>query len=82
MGNLPLCTKCHCSMTPVNGPIVFTDTSSKNNKATITWLGGDSAQWHKKVLMLKDAFVQISMLAAIHYAFQLFSQEPLNITTD
>lgn len=32
--------------------------------------------------MLKNAFVQILELAAIRNAFQLFSQEPLNIVTD
>lgn len=32
--------------------------------------------------MLKNAFVQILELAAIRNAFQLFSQEPLNIITD
>lgn len=69
-------------MTSVNGPTVLADTPSKTNKAAAIWHGGDSAQWHKRELMLKDASVQSLELAAICSAFQLFSQEPLNITTD
>lgn len=69
-------------MTPVNRPTVFTNASSKTNKGAVIWHMGDSVQWHKRVLTLKDASVQILELAALRYTFQLFSQEPLNIVTD
>ncbi|KAI1241636.1 hypothetical protein IHE44_0005119 [Lamprotornis superbus] len=45
MGNLPLYAECHCSMTPVNRPTVFTDTSSSTNKAVI---------WHEPLDIITD----------------------------
>lgn len=65
-------------MTPIDGQTVFMDASSK---AAVVWHISDSAQWHKKVLTLKDPSMQILELAAIFYGFQLFSQELLNIVT-
>lgn len=69
-------------MTPINGLTVFTSASSRTNKAVVVWHISDSAQWHKKVLTMENASLQILELTAIQYAFQLFSQEPVNIVTD
>lgn len=69
-------------MTPVNGLTVFTDASSRTNKAVVVWCVSDSAQWHRNVLTMENQSVQILELAAIQCALQKFSQEPLNIVTD
>ena len=61
---------------------VFRDASSRTSKVAVEWCKGDCAQWHKRVLTPPNASVQILELSAIHYAFQLFSHELLNIVTD
>ncbi|NXK43474.1 POK19 protein, partial [Piprites chloris] len=65
-------------MTPLPGPTVFTDGSSKTHKVAVTWYDGH--RW-QHIVELQDGSPQVVELCAVTMAFQHFSC-PLNLITD
>ncbi|RMC05649.1 hypothetical protein DUI87_17734 [Hirundo rustica rustica] len=67
------------SQEPVQGPIVFIDSSGRAGKAIVTWR--DGSKW--QVLGgHEDGSAQLVALRAAVMAFQRFSQEPFDLVTD
>ncbi|KAJ7409103.1 endogenous retrovirus group K member 18 Pol protein-like protein [Pitangus sulphuratus] len=82
VGNLPLMTAYHYWPQLVEGITVFTDASGWSRKAAVTWVNPTTGQWDKKIQTINQGSVQVLELAAIRIAFELFSDQPLNVITD
>ncbi|KAJ7399687.1 hypothetical protein BTVI_112595 [Pitangus sulphuratus] len=82
IGNLPLIPTCPCQTQPVAGVTSFTDASGRSKKVVVMWVNPFTNEWDSKVQTMSQGSVQVLESAAIHMAFELFHDEPLNIVTD
>nr|XP_013796328.1 PREDICTED: endogenous retrovirus group K member 11 Pol protein-like [Apteryx mantelli mantelli] len=80
--SLPLVTQRRCRPVPVPGLTVFTDASGRSKKAAITWQDPVTQQWKTAVHAQERGSVQVLEMVAVHMAFELCANEPVNVVTD
>nr|XP_013800955.1 PREDICTED: endogenous retrovirus group K member 11 Pol protein-like [Apteryx mantelli mantelli] len=80
--NLPLVARRHCHLVPVPGLTVFTNASGRSKRAAITWQDPATQQCKTTVHTQEQGLVQVLEMVAVHMAFELCANEPVNIVTD
>ena len=81
LADIPIATNTLLSHVPIpNAVTVFTDGSGKTHQAVVLWRA-TATQWQSDVHVV-DGSPQVVELAAVARAFQIFSDQKLNIITD